>query len=268
MRAVARMKKNGQSLLSKGKKVLIEGGLIAVLKKIFTHIRYKLQKYFSVEQSIFREKSTKITFSKIYANNYWDNAESVSGSGSTLAYTENLRRQLPVIFEEYDIKVLLDTPCGDFNWMKEVMKECPKIKYIGGDIVDEIIHNNIACYSNRNIAFQVLDITRDELCAADLIIVRDCLFHLSFSDINLFLRNLSRSSIRYLLTTSYDIEGGIVNANIKTGEFREVNLFLPPFNFPSLQLCCIDDWVPPFPSRKMYLFKVATIPDSLDLIQG
>lgn len=60
------------------------------------------------------------TFTSIYRNNGWGSLESRSGAGSTLASTANIRRELPGLVERLNIRTLLDAPCGDFNWMKEV----------------------------------------------------------------------------------------------------------------------------------------------------
>src|SRR5215470_10844794 len=60
------------------------------------------------------------TFSAIYQNNSWRNSESVSGRGSTLARTSVLREALPILLKELNCQCLLDAPCGDFNWMRQV----------------------------------------------------------------------------------------------------------------------------------------------------
>jgi hypothetical protein len=82
----------------------------------------------------------KDTFDNIYKTNYWSSNESYSGKGSQINTTINIRKALPKLFKKYKIKTLLDVPCGDFNWMKEVDKT--NIEYIGGDIVEEIVVNN------------------------------------------------------------------------------------------------------------------------------
>src|SRR5271163_1998520 len=56
-------------------------------------------------------------FSKIYADNLWEDAESRSGPGSTLASTTSLRRDLAMLLVKMDVKTFFDAPCGDFNWM-------------------------------------------------------------------------------------------------------------------------------------------------------
>ena len=62
-------------------------------------------------------------FTKIHDDNLWGSAESVSGSGSEFAYTKNLREKLPDLFSRYNIKKILDAPCGDFNWMRFVVEQ-------------------------------------------------------------------------------------------------------------------------------------------------
>src|ERR1700758_3448541 len=88
-------------------------------------------------QDILTEGPIKDKFTKIYKNNYWLSSESVSGSGSTLKYTRNLREQLPLIVADFGIKSIFDGPCGDFNWMQHVLPNL-KVDYVGGDIVSEI----------------------------------------------------------------------------------------------------------------------------------
>lgn len=57
----------------------------------------------------------KGVFSEIFKTNKWRSTESVSGAGSELKYTANLRKHLPALFEELGVKSVLDAPCGDFN---------------------------------------------------------------------------------------------------------------------------------------------------------
>ena len=78
-------------------------------------------------------------FSKIYKKNLWGNSQSRSGDGSTLEYTENIRVELPRLFLKYDIRSVLDGPCGDFNWMSLIAESNPSIFFIGVDIVPELV---------------------------------------------------------------------------------------------------------------------------------
>jgi hypothetical protein len=199
------------------------------------------------------EHDLKETFTDIFLKNRWGSDESVSGAGSTLKYTENLRIKLPLMFKDFGIRRVLDAPCGDFNWMAEVMKDT-NLEYVGADIVESIIFKNKSTHSAINIDFCQLDITKDQLPTADLMICRDCLFHLSYEKIKLFIENFKKSNIRYLLTTSHRNNNVFTNRDIPNGAFRLLDLFSTPFNFPQSPLVIIEDWVPPFPERDMILW--------------
>jgi hypothetical protein len=167
-------------------------------------------------------------FSHIYKTNHWRSEESHSGPGSTHAATRVLRSLLPGMVRALDIHTYLDAGCGDFNWMKEV--DLGVDFYVGADIVDELIENNNKAYGTDNRCFLRLDITRDYLPHVDAVMCRDCLAHLSFADINLALRNFKRSGITYLIVSNYPYT--VTNTDIRTGDFRVLNLQAAPFNFP------------------------------------
>lgn len=131
-----------------------------------------------------RDNFTKNKFNKIHANNSWNSEESASGLGSELKNTTVIRSELPKLFKKLKVKIFLDAPCGDFNWMKKV--NLSGIKYIGGDIVEALIANNTPKYANKNKQFKLLDITKDNLPKANLMLCRDCLVHLSYKDIITF----------------------------------------------------------------------------------
>src|ERR1044072_7300935 len=74
----------------------------------------------ALERFRLRRMSTQEVFTDIFRSNRWGGTSSVSGSGSDLEQTRVLRRELPSLVQELQINTLLDIPCGDFNWMKEV----------------------------------------------------------------------------------------------------------------------------------------------------
>ena len=201
---------------------------------------------------IFRGSREEI-FTRIFKHNYWGSIESKSGPGSEISYTENLRRELPKLIKCHGITQVLDAPCGDFNWMQYVVQTL-NIKYIGGDIVKDLITRNNMIYGSEDIMFQHLDITRDPLPKSDLMVVRDCLFHFSFKDIHRFLRNFHNSNIRFLLTTTHRAIGEVKNYDIVTGDYRKIDLFSTPFCFPDNPVQRITDFIPPHSPREMCLF--------------
>lgn len=198
-----------------------------------------------------RDRGIEEIFTEYYNKNVWINEQSVSGDGSTVEYTEHLRRELPVLFEKFEIRSILDAPCGDYNWFQHVDRG-KNVSYIGGDIVSDLIDKNNEQYRDATTSFQKLDITTDPLPKADLLICRDALFHFSDKDIMRVLTNFIDSEIRFILTTSHT--ECRKNFDILTGQFRLLNLEKPPFNFRD-PLFAIDDWNVGFPVRKMLLWK-------------
>jgi hypothetical protein len=200
----------------------------------------------------------KQVFTDIYVNRKWDaegwSNESASGPGSSLMFTSNLRRELPALIEQFGIKTIFDAPCGDLNWMKEVLAECHEVGYTGGDIVEPLIESNAATYGSRaNTRFVNIDIINDTLPAADLMICRDCLFHFSEADIKRFFKNFIASDILALLVTCEETPDP--NRDIETGSYRHTNLLAAPYNFERNYIYAIEDWpFPPPVMRRMYMW--------------
>lgn len=159
-------------------------------------------------------------FQRIYDNNEWHSDESVSGQGSTLKQTAAIRAALPDLFRRLKVRSLLDIPCGDLNWMGAV--ELGDIKYIGADIVPEIIEQNSRRYDLHNVDFMVLDITRDLLPEVDLVLCRDLLGHFSSRDVQRALTNIKNSRVKYLLSTTFPDHESF--GDIQTGHWRPINL--------------------------------------------
>jgi len=168
-------------------------------------------------------------FAAIYRGDLWGEPESVSGPGSSLAETAVIRRELPSLFAELGVRSLLDAPCGDCYWILRAGLDLET--YIGADIVPELIADNAARLAAPGREFRVLDLTRDPLPRVDVILCRDCLIHLSYRYIRRALANFKRSGSRYLLTTTY--LGLRENHDILTGQWRPLDLELPPFGLPA-----------------------------------
>lgn len=176
-----------------------------------------------------RKSSSKKIFTEIFLNNYWNSDESYSGTGSTIGQTQVVRQQLENIFIKFQIKSMLDIPCGDFNWMQNVKLD--SIQYIGADIVKPMIKLNKKKYKHfPNCSFHNIDIIKDKLPKVDLIFVRDCFVHLSYNEISKAINNIMKSNSKYLLTTTFvDWES---NEDSGFGGWRILNLQIDPFNFP------------------------------------
>ena len=204
--------------------------LFSLLLFIFLSPFRKLKRAFHI-RAIARAHSLQDRFTLIYGRNAWGSKESVSGNGSTLAMTKSIRSLLPIILKQFEIKSILDVPCGDFNWMKLV--DLNGISYLGGDIVEPLIADLNRNFASKFISFMQFDITTDSFPKSDLVLNRDCLFHLSYRDIQLTLSNFLKSDSKYLLSTSHENRSKFINADIRSGGFRLIDLFDSPFCFPT-----------------------------------
>jgi hypothetical protein len=196
-------------------------------------------------------------FTRIYRTNYWQSEESASGIGSNLKETAAIAKELPKIMKGVGARSLLDIPCGDFNWMKEVDLDIDS--YIGIDIVDDLIQRNNQLWANNSRSFLKSDITKDSLPQVDMILCRDCLVHFSYDDISLALKNIKKSASKYLFTTtSPNVDN---NKDILTGRWRPINLQKPPFRFPDpIALIFEDSQEINDTDKHLGLWKVADIP--------
>ena len=225
------------------------------MNKLQKIINYPLKLY--KKSKILKKKKLSDRFEYIYKNNYWGDPESVSGPGSSFKNSEKIAKSLKNIIKKYEIKTIIDAPCGDCNWIKKTI-ENRNLKYLGIDIVPNLIKNNRNKFKNcKNTSFKILDIINTKLPKTDLIICRDFLFHLSFKDGKKFLNNLFKSEFKYLITSSHSNgqENDFENyRDIVTGDFRKINIFKKPYNFEKDYELCIDDFCDDV-EKYMILFK-------------
>lgn len=197
-------------------------------------------------------KSAQEIFSEYWTNNHWRNIESRSGDGSTIAYTENIRAEIPRLLDRLNAQSILDAPCGDFNWFKEIQL-APSVKYIGGDIVADLIGELNREHASSQRRFVRLDVTADKLPAVDLWLCRDLIFHLPTSDVINLLHNFASSNIKYILITSHSAQN-IDNTDTFMGGFRMINLENPPFYLP-IPEARVRDYIDGFPERHLLLYR-------------
>jgi SAM-dependent methyltransferase len=210
-------------------------------------------------ERIFQRLSAEEVFTNQYGRETWNNEETVCGPGSTINNTENIRREIPKLIEQLNVKRFLDAPCGDYNWFQLIVRP-EHVHYIGGDIVSALVERNQQRYQNNNTTFIKLDITQGPLPNADLWMCRDCLFHLSSENVFKALQNFINSGTQYLLTSTHLSSPS--NREIPTGSFHFLNLEKSPYNFCSAILY-IDDPLEGQPVRQMGLWNRDMVFDAL-----
>lgn len=137
------------------------------------------------------------------------------------------------------------------------------IKYIGIDIVKEIIQKNQK-FETENIVFRHGNLLTDELPTVDLILCRDCFIHFSFDDIYRALENICKSGSKFFLTNTYTDR--IENRDIITGRGRVLNLEIEPFNFPKPLRIIVEDYTlqdRKYTDKSLGLWKIEVINECL-----
>jgi len=170
-------------------------------------------------------------FSQIYANGAWvmrENQDSLSGVGSSGYATGELSGQLAAFLREVGCRRLVDIGCGDFNWMGAVAGD---FEYLGLDVVPQVIEQNMARYSNGGRRrFLCADATSGPIEPGDVAICREVLFHLSFEDGLRLMRNVRAAGFQYVLFTTD--KSVWFNSDIRSGDFRRINLLKSPYGLP------------------------------------
>jgi ubiquinone/menaquinone biosynthesis C-methylase UbiE len=151
--------------------------------------------------------------------------------GSTITYSENIRLELIKFIKENSIKKMLDTSCGDWNWMKLIQNDL--CDYTGIDIVDEIIENNKQKFSNEKTHFIQGDLLTYIKSLPDkyynLILCRHTLEHLPTNYNIDFLIECKRVS-NYLLVTGYNNIDRINTDLVDDMRYRPINMELLPYS--------------------------------------
>jgi hypothetical protein len=195
--------------------------LVVTYRDLQTRWRRAVRRSSRSHEAIFTEQ--------LYQKNLWPVQKSISGPGSDLDHTKTIRKELPILAAELGISSILDIPCGDFSWMQ--MVDFGPCKYIGADIVEELVSRNNQQYASNGRKFIKLNILNDELPTVDLILCRDLFIHFPYGDIAKALTNIRKSRSKYFLTTSHLLT--TKNHDILAGQYRPINLLLRPFSFPT-----------------------------------
>jgi hypothetical protein len=138
----------------------------------------------------------------------------------------NTLNHLQQICKILQVKHVVDAGCGDARWLQPLIST---VNYVGVDIVDTLIANNRIYLDSSHAHFLSLDITKETLPKADLLLCRDCLDYFSYFDIFTTLEKLKASGCEYLCATTYPHLDD--NTETATGIKRQINLEAYPFLF-------------------------------------
>ena len=171
----------------------------------------------------------KLIFEYIYTNQVYNNYElnlPLSGPGSLFEKDKHTSNVLNCFIYNNNCKSVLDLGCGDLTYIsKTPFFKDNLIKYIGIDIIESLITSHSAKYPDK--IFQCKDITIDNIFYADIIILRDVIFHFKNDEILSIFNNI-KNKFKYLLITSCK---NLINYdNFDKYYFSEKNINIEPFN--------------------------------------
>ena len=205
------------------KPVPIAAGLVAALAI----------SYFAFD-AINRQTSLTDTFNRIYAEGTWGKdvkGRGTSGSGSTLEITREYRAYVEDFMKQHAIKSVVDAGCGDWNFSSAI--NWGDASYLGVDIASDVIEAVRERHETGKIKFQVGDIAED-LPAADLLISKDVLQHLSNELVHKFIKNnLRKGKYKWAILTN-DRGRPPQNLDILPGGYRVIDLAAAPFEVKGL----------------------------------
>jgi len=174
-----------------------------------------------------------------------------SGIGSTLLSTKNFRSGLGSVVDYLKAELgkdrisILDASCGDMNWMPTFLRSRSDVEYTGYDLLPVNIDSARSRFVNESWNFAVVDLVKERISSRfDLIMSRTVSIHLGLRDNIQMFHNFLQTGSKYLLTTTYPLQ--TKNTQLFVGEtlqrFHEINLSLPPFEFPK-PICQAPDAV-------------------------
>jgi len=168
-------------------------------------------------------------FSGIYEAETWtDKLPGMPRSGRGSLY-EWSRSVAEFVDHAPDVQSIVDVGCGDLTYMSQIARVTDgTIRYVGYDIVPALIAEHRRLPWGQ---FRVGDVTAPGFRAdADLVIVKDVLFHLEDAQVAAALDNLASSSWRYLILTSCSNETND-NRTFDRWHYAPINFSLPPYEF-------------------------------------
>jgi hypothetical protein len=194
-------------------------------------------------------------FQLVYRNKKWGSGEEAkffSGVGSHGAAADTyVAAMAPILAaharEAGSTTTIVDLGCGDFAIGGRLLSSLPNVRYIGCDIVPEMVAHNNRCFGNDSVRFETLDIISQPLPDGDICLARQVLQHLPNGDISVLLPKLRKYRHVYV-TEAQPVEpegppnpdipvGAGIRFDWQTGRGRGVELNLPPWNLAVEVVC-------------------------------
>lgn len=209
-------------------------------------------------------------FQAAYGQGQWGREEGASffsGIGSRGAVVDAYVLCITGIVEAHARELgrtptVVDLGCGDFSVGRQLLAHAPDIRYVGCDIVPELVEAHRAGVHDPRASFRQLDIVTGELPDGDICLVRQVLQHLSNADIGRVLHKMARYHAVYISEGCPVTAEGPPNPDKpsgpgvrwdwRSGRGRGIELDLPPFGLRVQEVCRL----PSNPLEQVATFRV------------
>jgi hypothetical protein len=165
-------------------------------------------------------------FEQIYQRSDWGTG---SGNGSQPSSTVGYRAFLERFIVMNNVKSIVDVGCGDWHSSRYVCFN--DARYTGFDVVNSIVDSNQQRFGSQSISFKLMPNDPTHLPDADLLIMKDVLQHLSNKHIFFYRDKIMKKFKFCLITNSWKAINYKQNGDISPGQFRSLDLRLPPYSF-------------------------------------
>jgi SAM-dependent methyltransferase len=195
------------------------------------------------------------TFQIVYRDKLWgtdNNSRFFSGVGSrseaSVIYVDAMATIISTELKDLQgVATIVDLGCGDFSVGARLLERLPAVRYVGCDVVPELIDHNCERYGSKSVQFRKIDIVSQNLPDGDICLVRQVFQHLPNRDIGCVLSKLRKYRAVFVTEGQPTVREGRVNpdkpANAevrfdwRTGCGRGVELDQPPWNLTIEEVC-------------------------------
>lgn len=176
-------------------------------------------------------------YTDTYREARWGNIH-LSGDGSTYEKTINDSIHLKSIISEFNIKSIIDAPCGSFSWIYSHGVTDLIDYYLGVDVVKYIIEDNKK-FENSKIKFNHINLVDDNYneWSSDLILCKEMTQHLTNESTIKVLNKFKNTKCKYLLITNHpEMKKNISTPTwgseygLDSAGYRSQNLDIEPYN--------------------------------------
>lgn len=180
-------------------------------------------------------KDCREVFTDIYQRKVWGDGSGGGSGEQALPYCQFITNYMI----NSGVYTVLDIGCGDLRVARNI--DFGFAAYIGVEASTQF--RDVSQTPMRGVILDGFDVLTEDLPAADLVLCKEVLQHLSNEQVQTLLDRTAHYKRRLFTNSVFSMEGKTQNDDIETGDFRPVDLTLPPFNAPAKTVFKYGHWI-------------------------